>query len=132
MVGGSPLSMRMWVIAMLVRRREKISDFFLKVMLLLRSSHGCHGTVYKHTFAFPTLRVYLQRGECYRFTIEHTLLCLEANALSTKPKEREKGRGSKKKAHLDVQTFTQSLAAAGEKKKNSRRVRYVEREKGCH
>lgn len=75
-------------------------------MLLFHSSHGCHGTVYKHTLLFPTLRVYLQGGECYRFTIERTLLCLEANALSTKPKEREKGKGYKK-AHLDVHTFTQ-------------------------
>lgn len=75
------------------KKKKKAATFFLKVMLLFHSSHGCHGAVYKHTFPFPILHVYLQGGECYRFTIERTLLCLEANALSTKPEEREKGKG---------------------------------------
>lgn len=109
---------------MLVRRGKKSSDFFLKVMLLFHGSHGCHGAVYKHALPFPTLRVYLQGGECYRFTIERTLLCLEANALSTKPKERVK-----KNALRCTHIHTLSHISSGKKKKQSESALRGERER---
>ncbi len=62
------------------------------VLLQCQSGSGCHGAVYKH-FSLPLAFLPLKRrgwwgGEDNRFTIEPTLLCLEANALSTELEER--------------------------------------------